>query len=478
MSSPFKNPELMVIGDSLAQGCRSLSVTRDFCEQSYGAIIAREQGWAFNSPRFPRPVLFDLEDIVRKYVNWGIIIGWAFLFKRLQDNFRDWVDDFLLQRGDVESPEWCDNLAVAGATLGDIGADPKRENHFSWERTRAILEPLKDASLKDLILRHKERVGDVHLGINSGYVLNPRGLAKYRDWTVLDWVEARKPKTLFVHMGHNNGLYPIGSNAAPEDLRKTLLPHYRRMIENVMAVTGIKQRVVFILLPKVSAVANLEVLGAGPGADGYWPRYKPVFSTSANEFNAAQMKAVDAMIVQINRELRDHIRSFDGTHWTEVVEAYEILEAKDFKQTGDKSRQVRIGKYTINNRYLRGDSRAVSLSGGKNAVKTVRWEFLDGGFQSVDGMHPSAVGYGEVAIEVAKKLNLKYDKARVRAESLKAERLITHYPAGHQSVVSAMKFLRKKPAGQTSPEPAVNEKDGENLMVHVSLAAQRGCARC
>lgn len=478
MSSPFKNPELMVIGDSLAQGCRSLSVTKKFCAESYGAIIAREQAWAYNAPDFPRDVLFDLEAIVTKYLNWTIIGGWAVLLKRLQENYSDWVEHFLTPPTAANTPEWCDNLAVAGATLGDLGADPKPANHFSWKRTRAIIEQYKDRTLKDLILREKDALATLHLAINSGFVLNPRGLKKYANWTTLDWVEARKPKKLIVHMAHNDGLYPIGSNAVFTDLRTTTLPHYKKMIAKVMEVTDIKQQVIFVLLPKVSAVANLDIIGDSPDADGYWPRYKPVFSTSASEFDAKTMKSVDRMIVEVNRELRDYVRSFDATHWTDTIDAYEVIEQKDFKQTRDSSRQTNIGKYKIDNRYLRGEGKPVKLGGGSNAVTTTKWAFVHGGFQSMDGMHPSAVGYGEVAIAIAKQLNFKYDKDQVRKNALASEPLITRYPGGHQSVVSALKFLRKKPVGTTAPEPAVDEKNGDNLLVHTALAAQRACARC
>ena len=59
------HPELMMIGDLLSQGCRSLSVTQPFCQQSWPARIAQFQGWKFIAPDFPRLILFDLEEEVR-----------------------------------------------------------------------------------------------------------------------------------------------------------------------------------------------------------------------------------------------------------------------------------------------------------------------------------------------------------------------------------------------------------------------------
>ena len=57
----YVHPELMIIGDSQAQGCRSLTVTADYSKQSWAARVANSQGWQFRTPDFPRPILFDLE---------------------------------------------------------------------------------------------------------------------------------------------------------------------------------------------------------------------------------------------------------------------------------------------------------------------------------------------------------------------------------------------------------------------------------
>ena len=467
----------MVIGDSLAQGCRSLSVASHLCEQSYSAILAREQGWSFNVPAFPRPVLFDLEDVVRKYLNWGIIGGWVFLFNRLQAGFDEWVQHFLSPAS--VGTEWCDNLAISGATLEEMGADRNRARHFSWTRSRGVIEKHRGSSIRELIFEKKDAIGELHLAINAGFVLNPHGLRKYADWTMLDWVDARRPKRLLVHMGHNNGLYPIGSNAEFVDLEEKTLPAYKRMIDEIMAVTKVTQQVIFLLLPKVSAVANLEIVGDGRDDHGYGPRYRPVFSTSLNEFTGAQMRAVDEMIKKVNRALRDHIRQYDGSHWVEVVEAYEILEANDYKQTLDRSRQTYVPPYAINNRYLKGSGKTL-LSGGRmrGSPSGVKWAFDDGGFQSIDGMHPTALGYCEMAIELGKRLNWKYNKEKVRKTALANEKLITAYPAGHQSVVSAMKFLRGRPKNGVSHEPVIDEANKDGNVVHMALSAQRACARC
>ena len=66
MAFDFPPANLMIIGDSLAQGCRSLSVTKESCAQSWAARVAQQQSWRFVTPDFPIPVLFDLENEVRR----------------------------------------------------------------------------------------------------------------------------------------------------------------------------------------------------------------------------------------------------------------------------------------------------------------------------------------------------------------------------------------------------------------------------
>src|SRR5262245_1858071 len=116
---PRPNPKLMVIGDSLPQGCRSLTVTAAFCAQSWPARLAAAQpGWEFVTPDFPRPVLFQLEDEITIHLNLATLVsrqrleGFA---GRLRQNLAAW------QQNNRESQFACfDNLAVSGALIHDL----------------------------------------------------------------------------------------------------------------------------------------------------------------------------------------------------------------------------------------------------------------------------------------------------------------------------------------------------------------------
>src|SRR4051795_4920431 len=105
---PRLRPELMIIGDSLAQGCRSMTVTAAYCAQSWAARVAESQGWAFTTPDLPRYILFDVESEVRRLLVPSLSAeGLRFegLEGRLRDNLRAWLVDA------VESDQPCfDNL--------------------------------------------------------------------------------------------------------------------------------------------------------------------------------------------------------------------------------------------------------------------------------------------------------------------------------------------------------------------------------
>ena len=115
---PRRRPKLMVIGDSLAQGCRSLSVKADYCAQSWAARIAAAQKWEFITPDFPREVLFDLENKIRLLDTLSVSLDkltFSDAVSRIQANLRAWLD----QPGG--SQHLCfDNLGLTGAAIYDL----------------------------------------------------------------------------------------------------------------------------------------------------------------------------------------------------------------------------------------------------------------------------------------------------------------------------------------------------------------------
>jgi lysophospholipase L1-like esterase len=414
MPSPKLNPELMVIGDSLAQGCHSLSVTKTFCEMSYAAQVASVLNWQFRKPSLPQPVLFDLEEIVRYYLDlWRL----EDLLNYLQSNLESWRKYF--RESHTDGPEYFDNLAVAGASINETRS-------LTYTNTLAVLKKYQDFSFHDPEKINGGTVSDLHVAINSGFVLNPRGKDDYAGFNMLDWVKLRQPKRLVIHAGHNDGLYKIGGDAVPEeDLLQVTAERYVELIDDIEKVTKPDQLLIFILLPKISAAANLAVSGHGPNREGYWEKYAPVFSLSNRSFTATEMQSQDAAVVSANETIRRRLDVLKESRKVEVINAYDLFDRWDYKNYRVPDDQVVIDGRRFDNRYIEG----------------IGPYFLLGGLQSIDGMHPTNIGYGLLAIELLRALK-KDNPEQLLHDALVKEDLIMKFPSALEIVVYLLGLVR------------------------------------
>ncbi|MBK1732684.1 SGNH/GDSL hydrolase family protein [Thiococcus pfennigii] len=412
---PNPNPELMVIGDSLAQGCRTLSVSDELCAQSYACLIARAQGWAFRHPRLPRPVLFDLEREIRDLSLLGVAGG----LRRLRDNLAGWRQD-LAGRGPGDLPAAFDNLAIAGVTIdemNDLTAGEARTRLQDELFPKMIGQPIRELF---------PFVDEAHLAINTAFVLNPTGAPEWAGLTQLGWVERRRPRRLIAHFGHNDGLYPVGADAdtRPFDTRyDATLAAYEATLDRLAALPPEVTLIVIVLYPKIGAVANLDPHGPRDH-HGYAETYRTRFPLPGKELTGRELRRIDQRIADFNRAVRWHIAGLADARRFRIVDAYRILDAYDYKNTYDARRQIAIGDTRIDNRYLTGRMRRVGRPGGP---RPPRYEFDHGGLQSLDGMHLSAVGYAVLACEIMDTLGLDYDRAKILARALRDEDLISRY---------------------------------------------------
>lgn len=419
----------MVVGDSLAQGCRSLTVRREFCEQSYGAVLAGSQGWPFITPDHPQPVLLDVEEVIRKS---GDLLSYFKIAKRIEKNIGEWKRAF-------ESPSTktlCfDNLAIAGCdTAQFLGHTAK---NWRDDFTEALTAYEGAEGLAKL-----GKVKDLHFPINGRYVLNPTGDAAFDGLTQLGWAAARKPENLIVHFGHNDGLYEVGSDAkVPEGGLLANKKAYLKTIQEVLALPKEIGHLVIVLLPKVSCVANLRPEGGLLPGSTYHESYSTNFPFDNESISGRDLAEMDRQIKEINGEARLLIGQ--AKRKVTIIETYQIFSRYDFKNTGSPVAQIRIGDTVVDNRYLEGRRipNPNPLGGPAHLPKYV---FKLGGFQSIDGMHPSAVGYAVFADEIAREMNLPRDTDRVRREGLKHEKLIRDFPAalpGFRNLLNVIKAL-------------------------------------
>jgi len=443
-------PELMVIGDSLPQGCRSLSVTADFCAQSWPARIAEAQGWQFVTPDFPRPVLFDLEDDIRRQLDLVALIRDHRIpgfIGRLRQNLADWV------RNDRASQFDCfDNVAVAGDQIFDLYRQTANTSQqVINERTASgtLLQQLSNGGLRDL-----------HIAINARFTLNPAQDPAVVDFTQLDWVRVRLPKRVIVQIGHNHGLYKVGAEATVpasgvtggHPSEGTYFDQWAELARQLAALPSEVEMVLVCLLPKAGAVANLRPKGP-ERENGYALAYEPVFSVSPNTLAGTDLAAVDQSIREANARIEQLVREAAVAKGTEgrlrFISAFNLSDRFDFKNSGDIGRRIGVpGRPTVDNLYL--DRTLLTLT------------LVAGGLQSADGMHATGLGYALLASEVMNDLGLAHDRAQLLQTAFDQDLLLSTRSRNLDALVGVLAVIRRTQIdlGSSLPESFASDQLG------------------
>ena len=448
-------PELMIIGDSLAQGCRSLSVKKDYCEQSYGVRIARSQRWEFDTPQHPRPILFDLEREIRNLVpsvldsliTWKIFPG---LINRIKTNIRDWIAD-LTSGNPITDIDCFSNIGVAGFVVSDLY---KTAGEFKKEALEYISkEKLFDLDDVDFV----KKIEPLHEMINAAYTLNPSGTAE-NDKSAIDWVKIKKPRRLIVQILHNNpakdgvSLFETGfagefTTFSYDDFAEDL----DKLAQDLATLPPEIEEIYYFLLPKVGAVANLRP--SSRPKNGYSRSYRPVLYPTPNRLSGEELSEADNSIEQTNLELKTRFRSIfeavskGNSKRLHFIDAYELFDEFDYKNTRDEDREIPIGKKRINNMPLDGEPRTI---GPASKRKIIGYGLVEGGFQSVDGMHPSALGYGVMATKVMDTMQLEYDKTQILNEAYHDDKLLTNFSRNVESIYHLIQLVQ---GFMSEPEP-------------------------
>ncbi len=177
----YMRPDMMAIGDSLYQGVRSLTIKRGLIQLSAPAQIAEALGIRhhFNCPDPERPILVDME-------------AWLRMLPSLSDVKTDLAVNTDYWFGKPKSPsgrEFFDNIAVASATVADLYTQ-------SWQTSDDYLKRLPSgvkARIKKLNWGGLE-LNRIVQSLNARFTLNPSGKPRYRGFTQVDLVAARRPK--------------------------------------------------------------------------------------------------------------------------------------------------------------------------------------------------------------------------------------------------------------------------------------------
>lgn len=472
------HPELMVIGDSLSQGCRSLSVSQPFCQQSWPARIAVSQGWKFIVPDFPRPILFDLEFEIRQLGDLLQIspkdIRFQGLLGRFFENLRAWLANKL------ESKQTCfDNLGLAGCQPYDLYA---RTAVTSNAEIQALCPEGNLTHALDL-----NNIGKLHLAINGRFVLNPSQDPQFNGMTPLDWVEARVPKRVLFQCGHNNGLYAIGADANPANVNFTqpndngddFYASFNKIAVRLATLPASVEQIVVLLLPKVGAVANL-VPSDNSREDGYAPYYSAAFSTSKTTLSGKELAEVDRNVAAANAKLReiflDAATTSQRPNRFAFVDTFELFNTVDYKNSLITSNRIAVDtSETIDNYYLHADL----VLQPPFPPGTPPWKKIlhQGGFQSIDGMHPTGCGYAYIAFKVIQSMHLAdADLPKMLEQAYLDDTLLHDFPLKLDLLISVLAQIRRLSLtgiAPVQPQSTLVEGGTEPHLVDVVEMTQR-----
>ena len=469
----FNRPQMMAIGDSLYQGVRSLTVTKDLCRSSAPAQVARALGTTdFASPDPDSPILIDLEtwlgDPDIKHIS-----AWLGL------NAANW----LAAPASPSGAECFDNVAVAGSEVWHLYAFNATNGQAQAASEMAKLggEKLSLDNIGAIDL------GSLFYGLNARFTLNPSNSDDYAGMSQLDWATLRKPKQLLINIGSNNGLWNMCLNALPNAqfyFGKSYGPNaglpkdysdYTQIYELAEALAKLpaETEVYFNSLGRPRCVGNLMPEGntGDPNHDdylqwyehagaGYFDTYENRFALSPTAYGRItgdQMKAMDDYVAGVNAKIQGILQAEVKGPKLVFVDMYKLLSDNDAKHYGDGAAFIADNKRISNNMFESGP-----LGG-----------FRMGGVFGLDGMHPTTVGYGLMAQAVLAAMG---NASRIDLEALcDADTLIQNAPALWTLLMYVWRDIRK--AMTPAQKAQADHSDGKIALLAAATAAAAGANR-
>lgn len=371
----YMNPPLMAVGDSLYNGVRSLTITNGYCQLSAPALVAQALGvrHRFFCPDLPRHILIDMPGWLGQFPDVdGIKRGFA-------DNARFWLNGPTSPSG----RPYFENIAIASTLIADLFTDTWRKADERITRMRAE----HGAKITTL----EGPIGDLFLALNTRYTLNPLGLEELKDATQLDLVEARRPERLLVSIGSNNGLWEICFEGRANG--RMDLAGLDEFADRLARIAAGGTYIYLNNLPPPSTVPNLmpipdyaEYEPVGPGK--YFKEYENRFGFGYGTISEAEAKALDDHIADTNRTVEDALRrKIADQDRLRIVDMWSLLRRYDAKHCAD----------TDDNCVCTADRKRFS----NVMLEADFWgAFRCGGLMSLDGMHPSGIGYAIMAQQV------------------------------------------------------------------------------
>ena len=434
---------LVTIGDSLTQGFQSGAIFNP--KLSYPGIIAREMGW--NQLRYPiyegpgNGLPINLEHLVRQIENkLGETIDWWEFpsFLSLVRNYLDEVEDYW-ERGAGSIPP--DPNGKINHNLAVYGWDLRNTLSGTAQTCQRVLDenPAKDDYLRQVVEYHNERAairvlntardirGNALTPLQAAAALSQVGTAETLDG---DGIE-----TLIILIGSNNALGSILTfnvkwtaegydDMAVNDRYTVWRPiHFKAELDKLVTeVKKIRARhVIWGTVPHVTIApfargVNKDTQGnkAQPGS-----RYFPFYTLpwiSADDFDpkkhpkitGPEARAIDCAIDQYNDYITDVVRQgrSEGKDWYlfETAALLDRLASRRYIEDPD-ARPDWWDK--VGGQYqLPPELQALSPVPDSRFYTSGPQGRTSGGLFSLDGIHPTTIGYGIMAQEFIKVMQL------------------------------------------------------------------------
>jgi hypothetical protein len=426
------NPEhrLVTIGDSLTHGYQSGAIFNTGL--SYPAIIARELGWSgFRYPTYDGP-------------NNGLPVNLETLANQLSQKFGDrlnwweYVSAVLTLRGDLDAVEdyWergegsrlplqkliNHNLAVYGWDLrntisrnADICLDILKKNPAKNDFWRVVVEYHNERAALQVLNSARGTDGKALTPLQAAAALGAEGTA-----------ETEGIETLVVFAGANNALGSILTfnvvwsdadydNMDVNDKYTVWRPiHFKAELDILIAeVKKIRARhVIFGTIPHVTIVPFARGVG-GKARDRsrYFPYYtlpwikdKDFNPDKHPRLSENEARAIDCAIDQYNDFIVDAVLQgrAEGRDWY-LLETAGILDRLASRRYLDDPTARPEWWDEVGGAYqLPPELQALSPEPNSRLFRSNAKGRTDGGLFSLDGIHPSTIGYGIIAQEVIK----------------------------------------------------------------------------
>ena len=472
----FMRPPVMAIGDSIYNGMRSATITAEMAAKSTPAGVSRviAPDYPFLAPRYPEPLLIDIEQALRD-------ISLGDLIDRLRAQIRALVANAGRWGGGqhvVDAPHaaW-DNIAQAGAEVRDL---IDRDWSFWNDLAAKNLTALKGVdSLADLT-KSNANVIDLHMALNAKFLLNPNDRDELKEMRPIDLVAARKPTHLLINIGANHGLIDVtlrGVEADPkpdEGLRRLAeWPDEMRRLAEMLVGLGPETETIHInTVPLPSTVPNMSPPYrpgfVDPGmlekVDGFFPVYDNRIGGTGDytQYSAQDMKGFDREVRRINNRMIAEVRAvFDaaGDRRAKFFRLDKALKRHDGKH--EDERTIREGDPGVRlEKPNRGYSnRAIDF---RNSI--LFDDFAEGGLGSLDNHHPSGLGYSVLTRELLREMKKSIPDIRLNRAMIseQGDRMLLDEPVEFTKLISILYTVRRQKAG-FHEVPDFDEANGGDL---------------